>query len=341
MRRLASVAVGLAAFLLLSGVTLAGSSPSIPSGGVFSACYDAGGNVKLIDPAITKVCPRGWSGPVAWSQTGPSGPEGPAGQQGDVGPVGPKGDQGVAGPVGPQGDQGVVGPAGPQGEPGPVLPGIDELNGLPCDQAHPGREARIEVVYGANDAVSMVCKTQAMVTVSVAVEGSGYLYSVPPGIRCGAADPVYGGLQGTQCSAEFLYGSTVRINSVGPVWSSDTTSFDALTQDASLTVKFELVRAVVITMRKAASDPAWGGKIADGVRTLEYRMLSYQTEFIYRVPFFSVNREFGDDDVLFTPNVGVTWSGLDEVLPGEGGLEIGVLHPWTGDKEVTLTYAGQ
>jgi Collagen triple helix repeat (20 copies) len=44
--------------------------------------------------------------------TGPPGPAGPAGVQGEIGPVGPKGEEG---PVGPRGE---IGPEGPRGLPG-------------------------------------------------------------------------------------------------------------------------------------------------------------------------------------------------------------------------------
>lgn len=45
-------------------------------------------------------------------ETGPAGPQGPAGEQGEQGPAGPQG------PAGEQGEQGPTGPQGPQGEPG-------------------------------------------------------------------------------------------------------------------------------------------------------------------------------------------------------------------------------
>ncbi len=57
-------------------------------------------------------------------ETGPAGPQGPAGETGPVGPQGPVGETGATGPqgpVGPQGPIGETGPAGPQGEAGGVL----------------------------------------------------------------------------------------------------------------------------------------------------------------------------------------------------------------------------
>jgi hypothetical protein len=62
---------------------------------------------------------------VEWGMTGPAGPQGLAGDDGEdggVGPAGSRGEQGEDGPVGPKGpsgDDGEVGPAGTQGEPGP------------------------------------------------------------------------------------------------------------------------------------------------------------------------------------------------------------------------------
>lgn len=142
-RKLMTAVAAFATLTLVSGVALAGSLP-IPNGGVFWACYDTGGNVKLIDYSTTKTCPKAWFGPVSWSQTEPQGlpglpgVQGPKGDTGAVGPAGAKGDRGdtgatgatgqtgatgEAGAQGPQGDQGAVGPkgdVGPQGEPGPT-----------------------------------------------------------------------------------------------------------------------------------------------------------------------------------------------------------------------------
>lgn len=65
--------------LLVVGGAVALAAGSIPSeDGVFTACYDGGGNVKLLPTGTTK-CPRNWFGPVYWNQEGPPGPTGPPG----------------------------------------------------------------------------------------------------------------------------------------------------------------------------------------------------------------------------------------------------------------------
>ena len=68
-RRLAALGVAFAIVVLASGVVLA-ASKAIPNDGVFYACYDSGGAVKLIDYSATQTCPKGWTGPVSWYQTG-------------------------------------------------------------------------------------------------------------------------------------------------------------------------------------------------------------------------------------------------------------------------------
>ena len=57
--------------------------------------------------------PQGPAGPQG--ETGPQGPQGPQGPAGPQGPEGPKGD---TGPQGPAGAEGATGPQGPQGETG-------------------------------------------------------------------------------------------------------------------------------------------------------------------------------------------------------------------------------
>jgi hypothetical protein len=68
-RRLAALGVAFAIVVLASGVALA-ASRTIPNDGVLYACYDSGGAVKLIDYSATQTCPKGWTGPVSWYQTG-------------------------------------------------------------------------------------------------------------------------------------------------------------------------------------------------------------------------------------------------------------------------------
>ena len=54
--------------------------------------------------------------------TGPQGPAGPQGETGPQGPAGPQGPEGPAGPQGPKGDTGPQGPAGAEGATGPQGP---------------------------------------------------------------------------------------------------------------------------------------------------------------------------------------------------------------------------
>jgi hypothetical protein len=117
LRAASTAAAAMVALVLVAGAAVAGSIPVVPNHGVFYACYDAGGNVKLIDDSATSTCPKGYVGPVHWSVAGPTGPEG------ERGPEGPAGASGAIGPAGPQGEQGPAGPAGPAGPPGPAGPG--------------------------------------------------------------------------------------------------------------------------------------------------------------------------------------------------------------------------
>jgi hypothetical protein len=68
-RRLAAVGAALAIVVLASGVVLA-ASRTIPNNGVFYACYDSGEAVRFIDYSATQSCPKGWTGPVSWNQSG-------------------------------------------------------------------------------------------------------------------------------------------------------------------------------------------------------------------------------------------------------------------------------
>jgi hypothetical protein len=68
-RKLAALGVALAVVALTSGAVFA-ASKVIPNDGVFYACYDSGGNVKFIDYSATQTCPKSWTGPVTWNQSG-------------------------------------------------------------------------------------------------------------------------------------------------------------------------------------------------------------------------------------------------------------------------------
>ena len=101
LRRGATIAVTAATVLAaVGGVSVAtGAIPG--TGGTIDACYDATGNLKVIDKAAGQACSTKTK-PLSWNQQG---------VKGDTGPQGPQGVQGVPGPTGPQG---VQGPAGPE-----------------------------------------------------------------------------------------------------------------------------------------------------------------------------------------------------------------------------------
>jgi len=157
-----STALFLAGLLIGASVGLA--SGSIPSSdtGVIYACYDSGGNVKLIDNAVTLTCPKGYKGPISWGQTGQQGipgPAGPTGPQGETGATGASGPQGEPGPAGPQGEPG---PAGPQGEPG--LPGgasLVSFDNSPCVLPN-GDPGAVAFSTGPDGSISLSCFTPEM-----------------------------------------------------------------------------------------------------------------------------------------------------------------------------------
>ena len=119
-RRILTIAAIIAAVLGVGGVAAYAAIPD--SSGVIHGCYDNGGNVKVIDTAVTTSCPKGYT-PLNWSQTGPQGP------QGATGPAGPAGPTGPAGPAGAKGDTGDTGPAGPVVT-GPAVGQTYSLGGL-------------------------------------------------------------------------------------------------------------------------------------------------------------------------------------------------------------------
>jgi hypothetical protein len=98
--------------------------------GLFYLCHDAGGNVKVLDSAISTTCPKGYRGPVTWGQAGPAGPIGP---QGPAGNPGPRGERGPAGTV-----------------------SMDSLAGSTCATSDGGAGA-IQVVVDADNVVSLRC----------------------------------------------------------------------------------------------------------------------------------------------------------------------------------------
>jgi hypothetical protein len=167
-RKAAALVAGAAVVSLLAGVTLAGTSWSVPNEGVFWACYDSGGNVKFIDYSVTQRCPKGWMGPVNWSEKGEQGLVGPAGPQGEQGPAGlagadgapgaegpagADGMQGPAGPAGADGAPGAEGPAGPQGAPGPAGPAFI---GSACTRSD-GSSGTVEMNVATNGVITLSC----------------------------------------------------------------------------------------------------------------------------------------------------------------------------------------
>jgi len=70
--------VGLALAGLVTGVVMVGgtafaASSSIPDKtGIIHACYDGGGNLKVIDTAVTSSCPKGYSS-LNWNYQGEAG----------------------------------------------------------------------------------------------------------------------------------------------------------------------------------------------------------------------------------------------------------------------------
>ena len=106
--------------VLVVGVAAGGIAyASIPAGGVVHGCYQKkSGGLRVIDTSTGDACSASEVS-LDWSQTGPTGPTGSAGPQGDTGPTGSSGPQGDIGPQGPTGE---TGPSGPQGTTGPSGP---------------------------------------------------------------------------------------------------------------------------------------------------------------------------------------------------------------------------
>jgi hypothetical protein len=80
----------LSAGLLVAALAVS-TYAAIPSaGGVYTACKDSVGNIKVIDAEKGATCPAGQA-KLTWSQTGPKGPVGPVGPQGATGATGDRG----------------------------------------------------------------------------------------------------------------------------------------------------------------------------------------------------------------------------------------------------------
>ena len=152
-------------------------------GGKISACYTkVGGVVRVID--VEKSPPQKCTtleSAISWNQqglqgspgpAGPTGPAGPKGDKGDQGPAGNTGPAGTTGPVGPKGDTGQQGPQGErglQGPPGPAggaIESLDQLAGLRCNQAAPGR---VQIQYAVDNSVSLRCQPDVVVNADLSV----------------------------------------------------------------------------------------------------------------------------------------------------------------------------
>jgi hypothetical protein len=112
-RDLFSALVGAGVVLVLAGSVAWAAIPTTP-GGVIQGCYDAGGNVKVVEAL---PCPRNYT-PFQWNQQGIQGIQGPKGDKGDKGDQGEQGIQGIQGPKGDQGPQGIQGLKGDKGDKG-------------------------------------------------------------------------------------------------------------------------------------------------------------------------------------------------------------------------------
>ena len=184
-RGLTAALAAFAMLTLVSGVVLAGSSWSVPTNGVFYACYDTGGNVKFINYGITQKCPNNWMGPVKWNEIGPAGATGPQGPKGDTGvtgatgPAGPKGDTGAPGAdglPGPKGDTGDTGAPGADGLPGPKgdtggpIVSADELAGLPC-RVNTADEGVMVISYDTAGVMTLTCTRTKLFYLTLTIPG--------------------------------------------------------------------------------------------------------------------------------------------------------------------------
>lgn len=91
LRRGATIAVAAAAALAAVGAVSVASGAIPGSGGTIDACYNAVGELRVIDKEAGKACANRWT-PLSWNQQGVKGDTGPQGPQGLQGP---KGDPGT------------------------------------------------------------------------------------------------------------------------------------------------------------------------------------------------------------------------------------------------------
>jgi len=186
-----SLALLLAGGLLGASVGVATGAIPAADTGVFTACYDSGGNVKLIDPAKTTTCPKGHSGPVSWNQ---------AGVQGAQGSQGPAGPQGPAGGTGPAGLQGPAGPSGPAG-----ASTLAALEGSPCSADDSSGFVNITTGTGeASVPITFACTKTP--TVSVTVTGG----TLDIGLRDETLPSSQNCFASNSCVRAFMYGHNVE-----------------------------------------------------------------------------------------------------------------------------------
>ena len=175
MRRPRIAPLLVALVVLASGAGLA--QAAIPdTAGVFHACVNRIGGLRIIDTAVTGGC-RGDEQRIVWALRGPTGPAGPAGTQGPIGPIGP------AGPQGPEGPQGEVGPRGPDGV---GVQSFDDLAGLPCRVGKPEEGVTVIDYDAETNGMSLTCDPTNLfeLTVVRAGGGPGRVLSEPAGIDC-------------------------------------------------------------------------------------------------------------------------------------------------------------
>lgn len=98
------IAVSLAA-VLLAGVGTALASIPDSRTGVYTACMDGYGKIRLINYEAGRRC-RSTEKRVTWNRTGPRGPQGVPGSTGAPGPQGVPGPSGAPGPTGAPGVSG-------------------------------------------------------------------------------------------------------------------------------------------------------------------------------------------------------------------------------------------
>jgi Collagen triple helix repeat (20 copies) len=119
-----------AAAMLIANIAPAANAQT-PDTGIIKLCVSRSGKIIGID----HVC-KNHNFELIWNLPGP---QGPAGDQGDVGPagapgaVGPTGSQGLVGPIGPTGPLGALGLTGPEG-----VQGVTGPAGPTGDLGHPG-----------------------------------------------------------------------------------------------------------------------------------------------------------------------------------------------------------